>query len=298
MGKNEIHFMGFLANFDDINSSILNLKLKHGFEIRCDSLQKISQLVSILDNTSCDTAQIKLINAGINSYVTTPDGDGDRFVYYIYNSVNDEIHKNHVYLLHFINLMRLFKEGDVSMPLEYQFYYKNGVPTVSSMGEDTAIRVSRNRFSIFDEELPKLQEFIRLIQLPFKKKFLKLAFDNYQLSYDVNYPSLQFLTLTNCMEVLFSPSDRDELRFRVSRNLAILLGKNKDDSEKIFKKMREFYDKRSKIVHSGEANVTKNDVLTLRSYARESIKKFYRTNKERNELLKLLDYSGFGQPPK
>ena len=82
MSQNKNYFMGLIAYFDSYDSSILNLKLKHGFEIRRDSLQKIAQLKSRLDNTPSDIAHTKLIDAGVNSFLP-PTQDGDKYLLFL-----------------------------------------------------------------------------------------------------------------------------------------------------------------------------------------------------------------------
>lgn len=87
----KIHLIAFLSGFDipqtseleleKNNSVLLDLKLKHGFEIRCDYLTRVAHLFSQLDNTHFEEAKIKLIKLGISSYVPTPNSD--RYIYYI-----------------------------------------------------------------------------------------------------------------------------------------------------------------------------------------------------------------------
>jgi hypothetical protein len=160
--KNKMHYMGFLANFDDSSYLISNLKLEWGFEIRYDSLQRIAKLIAKLDNTKSDIAVIKLIEMGVNSYLKTPDSDS--YIHYFYNSFTDEIefikHKNE-YLQHLIRLMRLFKKGDISLPLEYQFFCRNGTPTLSRMGKSKTSGLSRKRFLLVDKDIPALQDLIQ-----------------------------------------------------------------------------------------------------------------------------------------
>jgi hypothetical protein len=95
------------------------------------------------------------------------------------------------------------------------------------------------------------------------------------------------------LEALFNPGGQ-ELRYRISRNTAVLLGKNKGDSKRIFSKMTKLYDKRSAIVHKGEQRVVnKKELLELRHYVRESIKKANRMDKDKDELLDMLNARGF-----
>ena len=97
------------------------------------------------------------------------------------------------------------------------------------------------------------------------------------------------------LESLFHPSDQAELRYRISRNTAVLLGRNKKyDSVEVYSNIRQLYDKRSKIVHTGMKGIINNDdLLNLRSYVRESIKMIIGLNKNKEDMLNLLNKSGF-----
>lgn len=312
----KFEYIGFLAGFDipdycptdieDPESCYLDLDLKYGFKIRCDSLNRVTKLVSQLDNTPFEVAQEKLLRYGINSYIRIPNDHNDRYVYYFHcyfdegefldmkGNFQSEL-KKFFYVDNVIQIMRLFKEGEIQLPLYYSFYYENEIPLNSRTGEPLT-NIIFERFSLSIDELPKLEEFINTFE-PSQSNFgkLQLAFENLQLSYLINFPQVQFLTLMNCMEVLFHPSNEGELRFRISRNFATLLGEDREDAYKKYKKMGDLYAKRSAIVHSGQSDVTVEDVLKLRGYVRESIKKIYQIDESKDELLRILNGTGFGE---
>ena len=97
------------------------------------------------------------------------------------------------------------------------------------------------------------------------------------------------------LETLFN-SGRQKLSYRISRNTAVLLGKEKEDSETIFSDIKDLYDKRSKIVHTGNSNIVdQDDLLKLRHYVRESIKEINKIDKNKDEFLKMLDSCEFGE---
>ena len=123
---------------------------------------------------------------------------------------------------------------------------------------------------------------------------MQLAFENFELSYQTQNINLSFLSLMISLETLFHPSDQGELRYRISRNTAVLLGNEKEDSETVFREIKDLYNKRSKVVHTGESNIiNKDDLLKLRYYVMESIKKVNKIGKDKEELLKQLNSQGF-----
>ena len=129
----------------------------------------------------------------------------------------------------------------------------------------------------------------------FKESFLQLAFGNFELSYQIHDRNLSFLSLMISLETLFNPGHQ-ELRYRVSRNTAVILGKEKEDSKTIFREIKDLYDKRSKIVHTGNSNIiNEEDLLKLRHYVRESIKVINNIGETKDELLEILNSCGFGE---
>jgi hypothetical protein len=312
----KIHYIGFLTNVD---SSILEIDLKHGFEFKRDTLTNFADFISIMDRSTTDNAEEKLLKEHVISFY-----DGDNYVYYVYNYHFDKTGKEfltkHRYLWNIIDLLKLFKEGYVRIPFEYQFYYENDFPKFHR-GMESGHLVSRydyhHVYSLKKEEIPKLQKLVDTITLPFEENSLKLAFQNFNLSYDVYNKNLQFLTLMNALEVLLKPSSaQTDLTYRLSRNAAVLLGENEDDSNQIFKKLKCLYAIRSSIVHRGEPKECektskKRKTLNfeqmieqtgiLRDYVRRSIREmnFIMRNegKSKDEVLKMLNVRGFGDRP-
>lgn len=299
MSKKEIHFMGLLANVD---TSILNIELDNGFKIYTLPEREGITLLSIFESLPDMAIYQKLVKFNCFS--------GDK-LYYIGNSFESDIEMNdegvltsvpvgkfvndlvHGYLYPVIRLMRLFKEGNICMPLEYYYFVDNNRPK-SFMRMGTNLYVSQELYTLESSEIPDLQRFIQNTKLPFKESFLQLAFENFELSYQTHNMNLSFLSLMISLETLFHPSDQGELRYRISRNTAVLLGNEKEDSETVFREIKDLYDKRSKVVHTGESNIiNKDDLLKLRYYVMESIKKVNKIGKDKEEMLKQLNSQGF-----
>lgn len=201
------------------------------------------------------------------------------------------------YLKRIVRLMRLFKEGTICLPIARYFYYRNGTPRLL-MGTpvDTCLIVGPP-YILKEQEVTRLQIFLQKTNLPFGEPFLQLAFESFEVSYEVYNLGLAFLSLMISLETMLNPDDR-EPRYRVSRNAAVLLGSNPQESERIFSEVRGLYDKRSKLVHTGEnANIGQEDGLKLRGYVKEAIKEMNMTGQSKDELLETLNACGFGQRP-
>ena len=159
------------------------------------------------------------------------------------------------------------------------------------------LRVLKEPYTIESSEIPGLLEFIKNTKLPFTEPSLQLAFDNFELSYEVGNTHLSFLTLMISLETLLNPGEQ-ELTYKISRNAAVLLGKKDNNSKDIFDEIKKLYSKRSKIVHTGKSDIINGeDLFKLRKYVRYSIKEINKIGKTGKELWDLLNSRGFSEKP-
>jgi hypothetical protein len=305
MSKEKIHFMGLLANVD---SSILKVKLEQGFEIKYLSDKDGIDFMSKFENLPLWEVKRKL-----STDYNCVNSDEKR-LYFISNLLEGKLNRNENgritnstqelseldkkfyqnYLNNIIQLMRLFKDGNIFIPYIIYYIIENDIPQ-SLMRHFT----SRNippipDFSLTDFEVSELERFIERTKFPFTERFLQLAFDNFQLSYNIHNIDSSFFILMSSLEALFNRG-QSELTYTISRNIAVLLGENKEESKKIFHEMKKLYDKRSKTIHGRESKIIDMlDLYNLRGYVRESIKEMYKIGKNKNEIFDLLTSCGFG----
>ena len=304
MSGKEIHFIGLLANTD---SSILQVPLDHGFRIHAMSKEDGVRLLSNFECLPPMRSYRILMEYSLLS---------ENKLYYIDNSFETDIEMGNDgaltdfplgmgefgnnlvrgYLDPAIRLMRLFKEGNICIPLEYCYFIDSDTPK-TFVSKDRSLHVSPVPYTLKSSEIPDLQEFIQNTELPFKESSLQSAFGRFELSYQIRDRNTSFLSLMISLEALLNP-DRSEVTHRVSRNTAVLLGKDKEDSRTIFSEIKDLYKKRSKIVHTGNSNsINEEDLLKLRHYVRESIKEISKIGDTKDELSKMLDSLGFGERP-
>jgi len=301
MSGKEIHFIGLLANTD---SSIPNVTLDHAFKIHAMSEEDCIGILSNLEGLPHEEVGKKLfidfpcLNSNerkfysINNSFESDNGSSTELWNAVARFENKFVHS---YLDTVIQLMRLFKEGNICMPLKYYYFVDNNTPKVF-IRKSTSLYISpMPKYTLESSETSELQKFIQNTKLPFEESFLQLAFGNFELSYQIHDRNLSFLSVMISLETLFNPG-LQELRYRVSRNAAVLLGKEKEDSKTIFSEIKGLYDKRSKIVHTGNSNtINEEDLLKLRHYVRESIKEINKIDKNKDELLEILNSCGFGE---
>lgn len=307
--KKRIYFLGFLANTD---SSILNIKLDYDFKIEEMLEDKGAVIVCMLEKLPYKHAFMELLLHVPSLHLCL--NNSEKKFYYISNSVDSYVEMDEKgsltntppgfsnlqrlvsdYLSPVIRLMRLFKEGSICMPQEYYYFMDNSTPKSFVSMRKTLDISPEPKYTLEDSEIPDLQKFIKNTKMPFTKSFLQLAFENFEQSYHTANRNLSFLSLMIGLESLFNRADQ-ELSYTISRNTAVLLGKNKKDADNIYQEMKKLYSKRSSIVHSGRSNIVDNDdVQKLRHYLRESIKEINKIGKNKDELFNLLNSCGFGE---
>ena len=195
-----------------------------------------------------------------------------------------------------IKLMRLFRHGNVAIQ-RYHLYRKHEGQITPDYGQTSDIRLPHEIFTLLPEEARELNYFIQTTQLPLGPAYLQLAFDNFNESYDLYQENLAFLNLMIAVEVLFNVGPQD-LRYRICRGIAVLIGENRKDAEDVFSQMKKLYDKRSLLVHTGEAkNLNSNDIVQLKSYLRRALKKLIVLKASKEDLSNRLTAAGFGHAP-
>jgi hypothetical protein len=296
----KLYFKGILANVD---SSILQVDFNHGFKIEAFSQEEAITLLSNLEKLP-EMALVQkyfwhyecLNGSEQKMYVISRSlesvSGNDSTVFSRIARFDNELVLGHLGPM--IRLMRLFKEGDIRMPVKFYYQVQNNEIQGRTRSESGRY-VSSEPCHLEASEIPFLLSFIQTVKLPFKRDFLHLAFENFELSYEISDMQLAFLVLMIGLETLLTDSNY-EVTHRISRNTAVLLGENKEDSKEIFTQIKKLYGKRSGIVHSGKRNIIeKEDLLKLRGYLRKAIKEVYHLDREKSEIMNLLDSQGFGE---
>lgn len=261
MPEIEVHHLGILCNVDE---TIMKLKLDHGFSIEDIALEEGLDLLLNFEDVSrkellnylfmenrCINWPERKMYIIKNTFIANIELDAEGLIT-VRGPEVAEFHNElmYKYLRNTVRLMRLHKEGDIRIPIQYLYFYQGDKIRRFQKG-GTISHISSDIYHIEDSDLEKLEKMITETSLPFKLTFLQLAFDNFEESYNVLRRELSFLSLMISLEILYNLGDR-ELRYRISRNAAVFLGKTKDESIEIFIRIRALYDLRSRIVHSGK----------------------------------------------
>ena len=96
------------------------------------------------------------------------------------------------------------------------------------------------------------------------------------------------------IEVLFNVGQHD-IRYRIARSVAVLLGEDKERADFYFDRVREAYDFRSQLVHTGKTKgLNRIDIWFLRSLVRRAIAALIELDMAKDKVADALTKLGFG----
>lgn len=184
-------------------------------------------------------------------------------------------------------LMRLFHDGNIRQHSWWWFGTDGSQYSQTHYSHATYVA---SLFSLHEEQVDALNSYLRETPFPLKRDYLNLAFDNYEEAYQTTKLHLQHLSLTIALEALFTPATKEmEMRYRVSRSAAAILGTSRKHSEELLKFVRGAYDRRSDIVHKADISSAKqSEVAKLRKLVRQLIFRLQKADLTKNELLSEL----------
>ena len=297
----DIRFMGILANVDETS---LRLPLEHGFAVEEADFTEVLELIAAIEHTSSKSV-LKYFHL---DYPCIHNGK----LYVITNSVrcNLEFDSSGVvtefspeiltfrnkavqgYLEAYMQKLRLFKEGNICVPLKYYYYTQDERPE-PLMCTQTHHPLLCVPFTLEDGDVEGIPAFVGGIGFPFERSYVELAYRNFENSYHTGDENMAFISLMVCLESMYN-LDRIDIGQKIRRNAAVFLGEDFEDSTTIYDRMEDLCLKRSRMVHYGELDtVSGDDLEVLRRYARESIKKAVAVNRPKEELFRQLDSQGF-----
>jgi hypothetical protein len=299
MVNHKLHFFIPLGNVDESN---LKLKFNEGFEFDKMTYNDGRLFLSKLEKFPIENfgqwrhahsvfphGGMYFIKKSFEFDLSLKENGDPEFNPDLYKFARDLVEKN---IENPLRLLRLFKEGNIFLPCWYVYYCRDGIPNII-YAQGTPFLQIQSLYHLNDDEIEPAQDFIETTNYPFALAYIKLAHDNYELSYTVHNESLSFLSLMISMEVLFKPKQNRGFSKSISQNVGKLLGTTRDEIEKIQRNIKDLYAKRSDLVHEGKmiwCYVGEDDDVTiLRRYVRESIKKIIRLNRSKDDLLDFLN---------
>jgi hypothetical protein len=191
-----------------------------------------------------------------------------------------------------VQKLRLYQEGNIAIPLEFDFYED---PVEFCGQTEGQLHANDGPCVIAPHESGPIQAFLQETEIPLPDRTLELARKYYEISYETSERSMRFISVMTGMEVLFN-SGRDQIRYTMSRYAAVLNGRDLPESQRIFDEMKRLYNLRSEVIHQGGSKtMSDDDVVKLREILRQSIKRLLKAKMGKPEYCARLDSRGFGE---
>ena len=302
----------FVALIGNVNASILNVELGDGFRIEEWPIEKFVGFYEYMHGSAEHDIWFKLDDAWgyghgrmyrpKNVYVVTkvleefPSHDlekgqekwleafrkRDIAESRVTNLLEDKIIK-----------LRLLSEGSIKVCVEFFYSNDDGDLEMESSREE-GLHCENRLYKIKKSDLDLINNLLKSPPINSRRKYINFAINNFSQAYRVAHTDLEFITLMIALEAIFNDG-KQELRNKVSRGCAVLLGKTKASSRKIFKDVRDLYDKRSVLVHTGDTKkISRDDVLSLQSYVRRGLLRVLELDLTKDDLSVRLTENGFG----
>jgi len=193
-----------------------------------------------------------------------------------------------------LRLVGLYLCGQPELAASYWYTVEDRKPELAYGGMSTtsirAFPTTPNQNTI-----RATNEFSRVRKLPLSPDYLQTALEHWEESHRSKQKHLEFFSLMVALETLFNVGAQD-IRYRVSRSVAVLLGDDADESDYIFEVVKEAYDVRSKLVHTGKPKgLDKVWLWHLRRIVQASILKMLELQLPKDEISARLTRLGFGE---
>ena len=198
-----------------------------------------------------------------------------------------------------IRTIRLLVASQITLSASYWYSYEGVDKTVSMFSAVGPLtHVESDNGTVSHKQALRINEFVQTYGWPPSKKYVELALDYFDESFRVHAQHLRLVSLITSLEILFN-TGTSELRQRVSRSAAVLLGNSVQSSEYAYDTIRVAYDVRSKVVHTGSTrDLKKIKFWFLQNMVADAIRRCWKLDMDKVELAKELNKLGFGSASK
>lgn len=193
-----------------------------------------------------------------------------------------------------LRLIGLYLCGQVGRAASYWYTIESGKP-ILTYGVESMEHLRERPATIYRNTTENTNEFIVNNKLPLSPDYLQTALEHWEEAGRATQPHIEFISLMVSLETLFNVGAQD-IRYRVSRSVAVLLGHTPEDADKIFEFVQKAYTMRSNLVHSGRAKGLENfEFWRLQRLVQRAILRLNDLKMSKDEFSLRLTRLGFGQ---
>lgn len=225
----------------------------------------------------------------IGSMAYLHNGDNPYYIYTIKET--DDIYS----IKKVINILRLFKSSNIG--LSWSFLFNSSCGTIINATPQHVIpdRTYSVPLALTDDEKIKISK----LQIPETEQLngqIQKMLTVFHESFRVENKYLSFILRIMILEMLIEGNA--ELSYRISRTVAVLLGKNEEESSRIEKICKKMYSARSKYLHDGITNdITQEMQYNALDISRRIIANLAIINTNLPDIRSVLHKSSFGSNP-
>ena len=192
-----------------------------------------------------------------------------------------------------LRLASLFLGGHVEAVVAYWYSVDASKPQMES-GVGIGVAQAERPATVSKYNYVAANEFLRATTFPLKPEYVQLAFEHWEESHRATRKDFELLSLVMALEALFNVGAQD-IRYRVARSVAVLLGEDPELSDHIFEAIGRAYEVRSKLVHTGKAKgLEKVWLWQLDRLVQEAILRCLALKQPKDQLSQQLTRIGFG----
>jgi len=189
-----------------------------------------------------------------------------------------------------ITQLRLFKSGNITFSSIFQLYKDSG--TIALKYGNRQGYVKPGKFQISKKEVLVFKKFYKP---QFEPNVLsKLAIENFELTYDILNPKIEFTLLINALESIFNLG-KDQISHTISRHVALIISHNQSKFKENYKIIKDLYALRSSIVHGNESKKLKDlntKLSELKDIVRTVIRYCLDSEMDKDDLFHFLNSKG------
>lgn len=193
-----------------------------------------------------------------------------------------------------IRLIGVYFSSPVLLSAEYWFAVNENGQREMQSALMRSVEEGQSATPSYQEAL-RLSNFLARYSFRPRAEYVSIALDHWGHSFDAIPKHMQLLSLVTALEVLLNPA-HTELKHRVARAAAVLIGSDKEESKEIYSGLSKIYDARSQVVHTGVLkSVDKVKFWQLRWWVSRSILKVMALGLPKERLCSMLNELGFGE---
>lgn len=175
----------------------------------------------------------------------------DKYCYIFYS-------KNNSTLKELYNFFRIIKKSKLRIITEIQFYKDSPGYSASDNSGAVSSQLASEDFLVFYQDKSKFiailwEKYFQIINKKTRTELENKIVKTVRLLNDADYfyeSHLKLIFLVMILEMISLSGDKEAVKFKIRRTIAVLVGYDKELSERIYQNLSKIYDDRSSVLHS------------------------------------------------